>query len=586
MTTAITRRHLLAGMAGIGLAGGGLAMAACRNSTAPPNSIGINRDAAQPRARMDMNILILMVDQERAWDTLPAELAMPNHHRIAARGTHFDQMHVTSPLCTPSRSVFWTGQHVQHTGVQDNTNVPLTGRPLDPAIPTLGHMLQDAGFYTAYKGKWHLHDLPKDSGWGDSAARPDALKDYGYQDYGWGPELIDSHAGWKHDDKIARDAAGWLTQKAGTLDRPWALTVSFVNPHDIMYFDATGQQANTRIQDVFPGPVLPAPDDPLFHKVVDPGLPRNFHDAAAAPNRVNTQQDYLAYMDDFYGALPADNHPAWTRFSNYYYNCIRDVDRHMGSVLDALEQSGQADRTIIVLISDHGEMGGVHGLRQKGPWMYRENLAVPFVVSHPDARQARRNSGIVSAVDFVPTMLGLAGMDEQAVKARYPRLKGQDMSGALQDNTTPRSREKGGALVTYSIGHHGDPAFARAVFQNRLAISSSDKLRNIQAAGWMPNLSRRNFMRGLVTTRYKFARYFSPRDHHRPTDWHNLVSRNDLELYDRQQDPGETRNIAYDGSMSPDQILALNAQLNSLIDLEVGIDDGRDLAGPGFLWRG
>ena len=549
-----------------------------------PGTRGVNHDAAVPKLRKDLNLLIIMVDQERPWDTLPSGLDLPHHFRIADRGTCFSNMNVTSLLCTPSRSVIWTGQHVQHTRVQDNTNVPLVGRPLNPAIPTLGHMLRDAGFYTAYKGKWHLHELPKEAAWQHSPQREDALEEYGFSDYGWGPEFIDEQAGWKYDGRIAEDAARWLTGKSSDLGQPWALTVSFVNPHDIMYFDATGRQAETRVQNVFPGPVLAHPDDPLYQFENWNDTPRNFR-SSAYPGQMPAQSDYDRYMDYFYGEMPHDNVEAWVRFSQYYYNCIRDVDQHIGTVLNALDATGQADRTIIVLVSDHGEMGGVHGLRQKGPWMYRENIGVPFVVSHPDARTQNTNPGIVSALDFTPTMLSLVGADKQAVKHRYTAMRGSDVSEYLGTTATPRSQSGDGALITYSVGHHIDTEFARANFEKRRARETDDDFERQADAGWMPDLSPRGFMRGIVTDDYKFARYFSPREHHTPTSIDTLKSRNDLELFDLKSDPGETKNLAVMGDASDDLVLSLNGKLNALIAAEVGHDDGRDLPGPTFLWR-
>ena len=576
----VSRRGVIGGAAALGAAGLGLTF----GRREPPASRGVNADAPLPDARKDMNLLIVMVDQERVWDTLPDDLDLPNHYRIANQGTSFTNLSVTTPLCTPSRSVFWTGQHVQHTHVQDNTNVPLIGRPLNPAIPTLGHMLRDAGFYTAYKGKWHLHELPKDMAWGDTAARKNALEAYGYADYGWGPELIDDHAGWKYDGRIARDAAKWLSTTATTLDQPWALTVSFVNPHDIMYLDATGNQAQTRVQNAVPGPVRPQPDDPLYAMDGTGDLPRNFRPSDYA-GQVPAQANYDTYMDHFYGTMPHDNAEAWIRFSAYYNNCIRDVDQHLGTVLDTLTATGQADNTIVVLVSDHGEMGGVHGLRQKGPWMYRENISVPFVVMHPDAKTARTNSGIASAVDFTPTMLGLVGMEQYIVRDRYAAIRGTDMSEDLTRQTTQRSRSGSGALVTYSVSHHLDAEFARGAFQ-RMATDAGIPFAGPPAnAGLLPDLSARGFMRGLVTDRYKFARYFSPREHHRPETLSELTARNDLELFDLETDPGETINLAANGDVSDELIVALNAKLNALIDAEVGPDDGRDLPGPTFLWK-
>lgn len=571
-----------AALGAVGSAGYGIGWFTHRQT---PGTRGVNRDSLMPEGRKDLNLLIIMVDQERSWETLPASLDLPNHRRIAERGTYFSGMQVTSPLCTPSRSVFWTGQHVQHTGVQDNTNVPLMGRPLNPAIPTLGHMLRDAGYYTAYKGKWHLHELPQDEAWESAADRPDALENYGYSDYGWGPELIDSQAGWKFDGRIASDAAGWLSGRSRKLDKPWALTVSFVNPHDIMFLDATGEQAATRVQNVLPGPVLPIPDDPIYRIGKDAGLPRDFK-ASGYKGQLPAQADYDRYMDYFYGLMPHDNVEAWIKFSQYYYNCIRNVDQHLGTVLDALESSGQADRTIIVLVSDHGEMGGVHGLRQKGPWMYRENLNVPLVISHPDSRSPRTNDGLVSAVDFALTILGLVGLNAQAVKARYPAMHGSDMSQELGSGSTERSRSGKGALVTYSVSHHANPDFAKTVFEKQKIDSALGRFGNSLSAGPIPDFSARSFLRGVVTDDYKFARYFSPREHHMPRTVDELKARNDLEVFDLNQDPGETRNLAATGTASDEMLAELNAKLNALIDAEVGPDDGRDMPGPSFYWKG
>lgn len=580
----LTRRRVVGGglaLGAVGAAGYGMGWFKPREA---PGSRGVDFNAPQPMARADLNLLIIMVDQERAWDTLPPNLDLPNHSRIAELGTHFTNMHVTCPLCTPSRSVFWTGQHVQRTKVQDNIEVPFIGRALDPAIPTLGHMLRDAGFYTAYKGKWHLSDLPHDREWEFAQDRPGALEKYGFSDYGWGPEAIETQAGWKFDGRIASDAGNWLAKTSPTLDNPWALTVSFVNPHDIMFFDATGKQAKQRVQNVFPGPVSPLPEDALYCEGDWTDLPRNFRPAAHG-GHVPTQADYEQFMDYFYGPMPFEDAEAWVRFAQYYYNCIRDVDRHIGTVLDALEASGQADNTVIVLVSDHGEMGGVHGLRQKGPWMYRENLAVPFVVSHPDARASRKNAGIVSAVDFTPTLLGCVGLDASATKSRYSALKGTDISGEVTTSTTDRSRSGQGALVTYSVSHHADPDFAKIGLANQASDSTLEKLGNTLTGG-LPDHSKRAFMRGIVTDDYKFARYFSPRDHHTPADLDELEARNDLELFDRKNDPGETRNLADDAPAHAAVLADLNERLNALVAAEVGIDDGSDLPGPSSYWRG
>jgi hypothetical protein len=84
----------------------------------------------------------------------------------------------------------------------------------------------------------------------------------------------------------------------------------------------------------------------------------------------------------------------------------------------------------------------------------------------------------------------------------------------------------------------------------------------------------------------KYARYFSPREHHRPTTWGDLIRHNDLELYDTEADPGETTNLAHDLATAPrERIEALNDSLNALIDDEIGVDDGGFLPGPSEEWQ-
>ncbi len=100
------------------------------------------------------NILFLLTDQERFFrpGELPADYSLPAHERLMGRGTTFTNHRIASCVCTSSRSVIYTGQHIQHTKMFDNTNFPWMGS-LSPDIKTVGHMLREAGYYTAHKGK-------------------------------------------------------------------------------------------------------------------------------------------------------------------------------------------------------------------------------------------------------------------------------------------------------------------------------------------------------------------------------------------------------------------------------------------------
>ncbi len=118
----------------------------------------------------------------------------------------------------------------------------------------------------------------------------------------------------------------------------------------------------------------------------------------------------------------------WHNHVNYYINCMLDVDRHIGTVLDALEANGQAENTIIVFTSDHGEMAGAHHLRQKGSVAFKETVNVPLIIVDPRHSGGVRTEAVGSHLDLVPTTLAYAGLSEQERKQRYPFLKGCDLS--------------------------------------------------------------------------------------------------------------------------------------------------------------
>ena len=125
---------------------------------------------------------------------------------------------------------------------------------------------------------------------------------------------------------------------------------------------------------------------------------------------------------------PADH---WTNGLNFYLNCIRDVDRSVATVLDTLVAGGQADRTVIIFTSDHGELAGSHGLRQKGNLVYDENFHVPMIICDPDIAAGTHTDALASAVDLAPTLLDFAGVSPAEVAERYPHLGGHSMRPAM-----------------------------------------------------------------------------------------------------------------------------------------------------------
>ena len=128
-------------------------------SSAMKRKDGLNIAQADERKRtgghnpeQPYNILFILVDQERYFKKMPKGLMLPGQERLKRMGVSFENHHICSSVCTPSRSNILTGQHIVHSGMFDNTNFPWQ-QDMSHDIPTLGHMLQKAGYYTTYKGK-------------------------------------------------------------------------------------------------------------------------------------------------------------------------------------------------------------------------------------------------------------------------------------------------------------------------------------------------------------------------------------------------------------------------------------------------
>ena len=114
----------------------------------------IKRPAGGPQ--QGLNIVFIFGDQERYLSKLPAGLSLPGHERLQRTGVTFESHYTSAIMCTPSRSVLTTGLQNPDNRMFDNADVAWV-KNMSTDIPTIGHMLRKAGYYAAYKGKWHLN---------------------------------------------------------------------------------------------------------------------------------------------------------------------------------------------------------------------------------------------------------------------------------------------------------------------------------------------------------------------------------------------------------------------------------------------
>ena len=344
------------------------------------------------------NILLLQADQ-LAPHFLPVYghpvTLAPNLSELAGSGAVFDSAYCNSPLCAPSRFSMMTGQMPSDIGAYDNAS------PLSPAVPTFAHHLRRGGYRTVLAGKMHfvgpdqLHGFeerlttdiyPADFGWTpdwDDADR-DPVRSYLRQAArdlkraGVSGPTLQMH----YDDEVTHRAVRWL-RGPGDGDRPFALTASFIHPHDP--FNITRAYWDRYRGRAIDDPITPpaATDVPL--------------DEPSRQLRAALDLDGL----DLSGAEVRTARRA-------YYAAISYLDDCIGKVLAALRERDRGRPTAIIFVADHGEMLGERGLWFKMSFFER-SARVPMIITGPGIAPTRVATP-VSLIDLLPTLLDIAGV--------------------------------------------------------------------------------------------------------------------------------------------------------------------------------
>jgi len=555
-------------------------------AAAAPASGATTRVDASKAVGGPYNILFILTDQERFFrpGELPGGYRLPAHERLAKKGVVFENHQINSCVCTPSRSVLYTGRHIQHTKMFDNTNFPWISS-MSTDIPTIGHMLRAAGYYTAYKGKWHL---TKEFETVNSLGTPEKIftkemEAYGFSDYfGVGDIIAHTRGGYLHDGIISAMGVSWLRGRGKELaaqGKPWFLAVNLVNPHDIMFLNTDRPGTKVQARNIL-GHIEPVQSDPLYAKQWGFELPKTYPDRLDAPGRPPAHAEYLRSHDTLVGNI-ANEDWRWRTRHNYYLNCLRDVDRSVESLLDELDSLSFASNTIIVMTADHGDLDGAHRMHSKGATAYREQNNVPLIVVHPAHAGGKRCRAVTSHLDIAPTLLSLtnASADKKAAIARD--LPGKDISPLLAaPERASHAAIRDGSLYCYNMFAYIDGEFMEKVVAMMQQPDGKARLKDAaQQGGLRPDLTKRGAIRGVYDGRYRFARYFSPKQHNRPASIEALFKLNDVELYDVERDPLERNNLAVDAAKNRGLLETMNAKLNALIDREVGEDVGQMLPG-------
>jgi arylsulfatase len=547
--------------------------------------------AAGPAGGGPYNILFILTDQERYFDpsALPPGYKLPGRERLQRRGVTFTNHQIASAVCTSSRSVIYTGQHIQHTKLFDNLNFPWSNT-LDPAVGTLGHLLGEAGYYTAYKGKWHMS---REFDTHNELAMPDqkltkSLERYGFEDYaGIGDVIGLTHGGYLNDDIIGAQAQRWLRVRGRPMSqkgKPWFQAVNLVNPHDIMFYntDAPGQNIQTNPKTMFP--IARDPDVPFYKKQWDIKLPRSRHEPFDKKGRPRAHWEYQQGRGALVGNFPNED-ARWHRLLNNYFNCIRQTDQVVEMILDELEALGLADNTIVVMTADHGELGGAHGTHGKGATAYQEQNHVPLLISHPGypATHGQRCNALTSHLDLAPTLVAWTGVDAGKRASIGTKLHGHDLTPLLKKGSAAGINEvRAASLYCFNMFGYVDATW---VLKTQAFLNAGGKKKDLAAQGFKPDVTKRGAIRSVFDGRYKYSRYFSPKQHNQPRTLKGIFKLNDVELFDLEKDPDEMQNLAVKRRKHAELLLAMNDKMNAILEAEIDEpDDGSFLPGNPDSW--
>lgn len=375
------------------------------------------------------NILWYCSDQQR-FDTIGAlgnpHVHTPNLDRFVAEGVAFTHAYCQSPICTPSRASFLTGRYPSTVGVNGNGNASF---PPDETLVT--RRLADRGYDCGLVGKLHLaaayngresrvddgyrffqySHAPRDDwtrghdyanwlrGRGEDAARLLALRSEPHDVLEPTPDRDNVSPHLHQTTWCTEQAIGFVSDRQ---DRPWMLSVNPYDPHPP--YNPPWEYYKRFDVAALPGPRFRESD--LTHQARLAGA-----DFQTAPMR----------PDDLDGA-------GGRKAQTLYYAMIEQIDEQFGRILDALDRTGQREKTVVIFTSDHGEALGDHGLAHKGCRFFDGLTRVPCVWSWPGHfASGLQSDALVGLLDIAPTLLELADLpvpDRMQGRSLLPILTG------------------------------------------------------------------------------------------------------------------------------------------------------------------
>ena len=355
--------------------------------------------------------IVFIISDDHAYQAISAYgstlASTPNIDRIAKEGAIFRNSFVTNSLCGPSRATLITGKYSHLNGYKANEGKFNVNQEVFPTF------LQAAGYQTAYVGKWHLY-----GGSGPPLMKRPVPRDHQGRWHKWlGFEFRNSHFDsvyFEDDDPTPRPLEPYQTDGCFSVamdylrdrpqpEKPFCCVVSVEPPHPP--YEAPAELEEKWLQR-------------------DLDLPPNFMVSSEQENsRINNVRQ-----------VSQDDREAVLRQRQIYYAMVKNMDQNVGRMNAFLKEQRLDESTIIVFLSDHGELGGAHGLRNK-QLPYEESAGIPLIASGAGIPAGRVIDEPTCTEDFFPTLCGLAGISPR------DNLPGEDLSPLIRGEKDHLNRD-------------------------------------------------------------------------------------------------------------------------------------------------
>lgn len=330
------------------------------------------------------NVVVIVSDDHR-WNLMGCNgspyLTTPHMDRLAREGVNFVNAFATSGVCSPSRASILTGKYCHQCASPGIAWMNNSFHLQETPFPALLHA---AGYHTAHIGKWHL----------GKGHEPKPGYDY-WAGFEWLGAYFDTEVfingerkkfkGYA-DDIISQLAADHVQEQAGT-EQPFFLYVGLKAPHLNFSYPPRHEHA-------FDDVTIPQPDT-YFEDYDESG-------------KEGMKGNAIRIREFIGGIKMFDN--SWDKYVKSHYRSVMGIDDAVGRILDALDQAGIADDTLVIYTSDQGYTLGEHGLTEKH-YAYEEPMRVPLLVRYPGLPQVGlRREEMMLNIDIAPTVLELCGV--------------------------------------------------------------------------------------------------------------------------------------------------------------------------------